>query len=283
MAIVAGLIMMGNSLIYEESLKTLSDISTGMMVTGFAACVVLAQRKPWMHILAGAFLAGAYFSKGSQLVLLGLYPVMAILCTGPSAMLRKSFWAGMGTAVFLMAPYWYGNWKTYGYAFQSTQNYVSGWYAVDNNWEGRAYFPYWGKNLPKTSDLWTPLPPRQPDGQPWPEEVQARANYPQIFWRNGASKRLSYLTYALGGNSWQDFGNLGLWWRDAISQMPVNWIDWWKNFKLADSTKALLDPPPASSPARPPRPKRRCARPIPRSVERVFPGFCNRPRSMSPY
>ena len=82
--------------------------------------------------MAGVFLALAYFSKGSQLILFGLYPLMAVLCTGPRVLLRKYFWGGIAVALLLIAPYWYANWRSYGNPLHSVQNYISGFYGLED-------------------------------------------------------------------------------------------------------------------------------------------------------
>ncbi len=70
-----------------------------------------AKDRPRLHILAGLFLAWAYFAKGSQLMLLGLYPLMAFITAGPGVFRRRWLWIGMATALLAMsllisAPFW---------------------------------------------------------------------------------------------------------------------------------------------------------------------------------
>jgi hypothetical protein len=192
-AVVAALLMMMNPWMYDESTSTLSDVAAAMLVAGFLGSVIMARRHPWMQVAAGAFLAAACLAKGSQLVLLPLYPVLAMLCTGPRVLVRKWLFAGIGTALLLLAPFWYSNWKYYGNPVHSTQNYVSGFFGFED-WESKAYFPYWGYNVPKTSDRWT--------------------KYGASFWSLGRVRRQEVARVAVAGpayinNPWDDFGVYG--------------------------------------------------------------------------
>src|SRR5581483_6419240 len=124
----AGLIMMASGPIYDQSLRVLSDVATAMLVALFCGSVILSRRKPWMHIVAGFAAAMAYYSKGSEVCLIGLYPLMALLCCGPRAFGRPWVYAGLGTALLLVGPFWYANWRDYGDPMHSTQSYVSGFF-----------------------------------------------------------------------------------------------------------------------------------------------------------
>jgi 4-amino-4-deoxy-L-arabinose transferase-like glycosyltransferase len=156
-ALVAGLVMMADGGVYAQSLRTIADGTTAMLVAGFCASVVMARRRPWFYAAAGVFAACAYYAKGSELLLLALYPVLAFLAAGIGAFREKWWYAGLGVALLLLAPFWYANWREYGNPLHSTQNYVSGFYGFES-WEEADYFPYWGRNLPKTSDRWEKHP-----------------------------------------------------------------------------------------------------------------------------
>ena len=153
-AIVAALLMMAHPYMYHESMKTLSDVSLAMLLATFVGCALLGRRWGWMHLLAGFFIAAAYYAKGSQVMLLGLYPVIVLLGCGWRTFKRPWFYGGVGIAIVLMAPFWYSNYRLFGNPLHSTQNYVSGYYSFAD-WEDATYFPYWGVNPPKTSDRWT--------------------------------------------------------------------------------------------------------------------------------
>ncbi len=157
-AIAAALLMMAHPYIYHESMKTLSDVALAMLLAAFMGCALLARRWKWMHLLAGAFIAAAYYAKGSQLLLLGLYPVIVLFACGWRSFREPWAYAAVATALVLIAPFWYSNDRLFGNPLHSTQNYVSGYYSFAN-WEEATYFPYWGVNTPKTSDRWT----RNPD------------------------------------------------------------------------------------------------------------------------
>ena len=153
-AIAAALLMMAHPYMYHESMKTLSDVALAMLLAAFLGCALLARRWRWMHLLAGVFIAAAYYAKGSQVLLLALYPVIVLLACGWRSFRGPWVYAGVATAVVLMAPFWWSNYRLFGNPLHSTQNYVSGYYSFAN-WEDATYFPYWGVNTPTTSDRWT--------------------------------------------------------------------------------------------------------------------------------
>ncbi len=156
-AIAAALLMMAHPYIYHESMKTLSDVALAMLLAAFMGCALLARRWKWMHLLAGIFIAAAYYAKGSQVLLLALYPVIVLLACGWRSFRGPWVYAGLAIAMASMAPFWYSNYRLFGNPLHSTQNYVSGYYSFAS-WEEATYFPYWGVNPPKTSDRWTKNP-----------------------------------------------------------------------------------------------------------------------------
>ncbi len=186
--------------IYEQSLRTLSDVSTAMLIAGFAGSILLAQRWRWMFVLAGVFAGLGYYSKGSEILLLGLFPVMAVLACGWRSLKSGWFYGGFLTAVLVMAPFWYSNYRLFGNPLHSTQNYVSGYFSL-GDWESETYRPYWGIHPPKTSDRWT--------------------KYKSVYWRSSSEQMetlgLTALTGVLNGpNVWGDFGGWGYWARDFL-------------------------------------------------------------------
>lgn len=330
-ALAAGLLMLANTMIFTESLKTLSDIATAALLAAFCAAIIGARYCKWLHLLAGAFLALTYFSKGSQIVLLGLYPLMVLLIedereeiyphifaalavawayylrewpawvlllyplgiiafstgrtlwpwikrrwfhkglrgmtarTSPlqwkvhyallalqivvavAALVAygqlnqplvltvalpllilgvvglptffKSKWPllGMATALLIMAPFLWSTYKNYGKPLHSTQNFVSG-YMDFEGWEEGTYKPYWGKNLPATTDRWNPE-------SPW---NQRRGGVDAGYWTFVAGSREFYARCALLGpatqngrdDPWLDLGPWGVAARDFLRQPP---------------------------------------------------------------
>ncbi|HVS70733.1 MAG TPA: hypothetical protein VHQ47_05720 [Phycisphaerae bacterium] len=152
-ALLAGLLVMGNALVFEESLRTLSDVANAVMLCGWCGCLLMSREKKWMHVAAGVFLGLAYFAKGSEVMLLGLQAPVAVLVGGAAVLRRRWVWMGLATGVLVIAPYWWGNWRAYGNPLHSTQNYVSGYFGLED-WEAKTYFPYEGVDLPHTSDRW---------------------------------------------------------------------------------------------------------------------------------
>jgi hypothetical protein len=107
--IIAGLIVMGHHLMFTESLKTLSDVPAAMLVTLFCWALLAARTTPWMHLAAGVFAALAYYAKGSELLLLGLYPGLVMLTDGvhwPAKGARIAY--GAWLLVLLAALPWVG-------------------------------------------------------------------------------------------------------------------------------------------------------------------------------
>jgi hypothetical protein len=225
--IVAGLLMMANLAIYDQSLRVLSDISTAMLVALFCGSVILARRRPWVHLLAGAAAAMAYYSKGSEIILLALYPLLALFCCGPRVFTRPWLYGGIATALLLLAPFWYGNWRDYGNPLHSTQNYVAGFYGFED-WDTKMYFPYWNKDLPGVSDRWT--------------------KYGKIYWRMARGQLAESSQLALtgamdnNGDVWTDFGVWGLRARDLLVGTKTRW-------PLFGGTSTVASrPPPAMKP-----------------------------------
>ena len=154
---VAGLLMMGHLGMFTASLTTLSDVASAMLVTAFLAAILATRRHPRAHVLAGMLAALAYYAKGSLIILVGLYPLLAVLAGGYVVITRRWMWFGMLTAALCLAPWMVSNYVRYGNALHSTQNYVSGYYGVwvrDDSWDEYTYRPYWGRGLPRTSDRW---------------------------------------------------------------------------------------------------------------------------------
>ncbi len=199
-ALVAGLVMMATPEIYLASLRTLSDGATAMLLAAFCASVILARRQPWMLALAGIFAAGAFYAKESELWLLGIYPVLAILCCGFRVFKQQWFHVGYLATLFLLSPFAYANWREYGNPLFTTQTYVSSFYGFED-WDAGYYAPYWGIDLPKVSDRWN----RHPN-----YELMSRAQLGDVA------------QYLLAGGSdgrdvWNDFGPRGIEARDWLA------------------------------------------------------------------
>ena len=201
-ALAAGLLMLLNPFLFTESLKPLADVAEAMLVTAFCAALLAARNRPWWHLPAGLLAAAAYYAKGSELVLIALYPLLAFLTCGGRSVRTKWPWFGMLTALLLILPWLVSNTRLYGNPLHSTQNYVSGYIGLHpGGWEGGTYYPYLGRDLPKTSDRWT----------------KYRDSYPFLLRQNGEA----YTRWTLFGpeaefNAWDDVGRWGRTVRDAI-------------------------------------------------------------------
>jgi 4-amino-4-deoxy-L-arabinose transferase-like glycosyltransferase len=213
--LVAGLIMMFEPLVFTESMKTLCDVPTAALVTGVCWALLAARRHAWMHVAAGLFVAGAYYAKGSQIILVGLYPAAYLVYVGFRHSWSQRRWlvGGMLTALLLMAPYMIGNYRAYGNPLHSTQNYVSGYIGLlgtdtSLGWEDGTYKIYWDQQRPKTSDRWT--------------------KYPAAYWPLVAKNCECFTRWALlgpstgdTGEAWDDLGWWGWHARAALQNIPL--------------------------------------------------------------
>lgn len=150
----AGLLMLVNRQLLLESLTTLVDVTLAALLTAFCAAMVGARSRPRLYVVAGLLGVLAYHAKLSEVILIGLFPVVAFLVGGPRALRRRWMYAGWAALVIGILPWQVANAWLYGSPLHSIQNHVSGFIALDV-WESAHYRPYWGRDLPQTSDRWT--------------------------------------------------------------------------------------------------------------------------------
>jgi hypothetical protein len=93
----------------------------------------------------------AYFSKGSELMLLALYPPVSLLAAGWRPWRTRWPWLGLATALLCLVPWLASTARHYGHPLHSTQNFVSGYYGFID-WERGTYTPYWGVEVPGLRD-----------------------------------------------------------------------------------------------------------------------------------
>lgn len=192
--LVAALLVIGNRQLVGESLTTLSDVTLAMLLTAFLAALVTARSRPRFHVLAGLLAGLAYYAKLSELMLLGLLPVAAFLISGPGVLRERWMYAGWCAAALVVLPWLASNAVHYGSPLHTTHNYVSGFIGLDR-WEERHYRPYWGDDLPRTSDRWTRYAERY-----WPVTRQLRERF----------VRLVLLGSDTGQADWYRLGPLGV-------------------------------------------------------------------------
>lgn len=152
--LMAGLLMMSNLPMFTISMRILSDIALAALVAAYCASLLGAVRRPWLHVVAGIFLGMSYYAKGAALVFILFYPAAAVVVGGFRVLRGKWFWLGVATVSVLITPWFASNWVLYGDPLHSTQSYTGGHIGL-GGFERNKYFPYWGKNKPKTSDRWT--------------------------------------------------------------------------------------------------------------------------------
>ncbi len=199
--LICGLIMMSRLDLFTASLTTLCDVAIAMLLAFFLAAVLGARKRPWLHLAGGCAAALAYYAKGSMLVLIPLYPLIALTACGRKALAQKWTYAGMLVASLCILPWLLTNWAHYGHPLHSTQNFVSG-YIGFGSWERNFYYPYWGENLPKTSDRW-----REHGERYW--EVTAR--------NAEAFTRWALLGPGTGEEEWYRFGRPGAWMHQRLA------------------------------------------------------------------
>ncbi|HEY8666289.1 MAG TPA: hypothetical protein VIL86_06475 [Tepidisphaeraceae bacterium] len=194
--LLAGAAMLTNLPLFTGSMYVLADVLLAALLAAFVASLLDARRHRWMHLPAGIFLAGCYYAKGSQLVLLGLYPLLVLMIEGLRAqggVHTRWPWLGMATAMALMLPWWVVNVREHHNPFYSSQNYVSSYYGLvpgTGLWNGA----FWGQDKPKTTDRWT--------------------KYKNVYWERTRLNMEDFTRHALLGAesqmpAWDDFGRLG--------------------------------------------------------------------------
>jgi len=192
--LVAGLLAIINHDVVQESLTTLSDVTLAALLAGFLAAVIAARERPRLYVVAGILAALAYYAKLSQIVLLGLLPATALLVAGPRVLRERWLYAGVATAALGILPWLVSNQVHFGSPLHTTHNYVSGFIALEP-WERTHYSPFWGEDLPRTSDRWTKHAERY-----WPLTRRQREEY----------VRMALLGPGTGQADWYRLGPLGV-------------------------------------------------------------------------
>ncbi len=192
--LVAGLLMIVNHEIVAESLTTLADVTLAALLAGFLAALVAARERPRFYLLAGVLAALAYYAKLSELILLPLFPATALLVAGPRVLREPRMSAGVALAFAGVLPWLVSSWVHYGSPLHTTHNYASGFIGL-THWEQTHYRPFWGRDLPRTSDRWTEHAERY-----WPLTRRQREEY----------VRMALLGPGTGQADWYRFGPLGV-------------------------------------------------------------------------
>ncbi|GEM_PF-5674896 len=151
----AAILVLSDPLIFKETPRVLGDVLLALLAICFISAIILSKNKATWFLLAGAMAAAAYFTKGSNLILVGMIPILAFIICGHRILKRLWLWLGTGLAIMLMLPWWMAMWWNYGNPLHSTQNYVSSFYGMEPNWDRQFYAVHWNKNLPKTTDRFT--------------------------------------------------------------------------------------------------------------------------------
>ena len=229
-ALLGALGMLLSNRLLRESTVVLSDIATMMLVCAYGACVLMSTRRRAWLVAAGAVGAMAYFAKGSQALLLGLLPLLALILHGPRILLHRSLLGGILAFLLLVFPRWHANARAFGNPLHSTQNYVTSFFGlgaagnVRDAWDPRFYAVHWGRNLPRLTD-----------------RFQDRARLKAGMRKNAEEyARLILLGPDAPAGAWPRLGRAGVWLHEALlgSQArrggdgggwltPRAWPAWW--------------------------------------------------------
>lgn len=153
-ALWAGLLAMVHPLVFNLSTQILSDVATAMLVAAYAAAVLAGARRDDRFALAGLLAGLAFLAKGSQLLLLPLLPVLAVIVAGWRALWRRGVWLGLLAGGLVAGWYLAGTARAYGDPLHNTQRYAAGYVGL-LDWEEGTYRAYWGRDLPGVRDRWT--------------------------------------------------------------------------------------------------------------------------------
>jgi hypothetical protein len=168
-AIPGALLMLVPVAIARESTRILGDVSLAALLALFAASLLASQRRCAWLLASGFFGACAYLCKGSQLLLLPLLPLLALILHGPRILVTR--WLLGGILVFMVVafPLWHANAKAFGHPLHSTQNYVASYFGLQGDpwqqWDRHFYAVYWSRDLPSSWDRFT-------DVDRWAESVR---------------------------------------------------------------------------------------------------------------
>lgn len=203
-AVATAALMLADTLVFQESLRILSDVLMASCVAGFAAAVLAGSRNPRWFWVAGACAAGATLAKGSQVMLLGLLPVGAVLVGGWRALRDRKVWGGVAVGLALLLPWWATMFREYGHPFHSTQNAVSSFYGIAGGWDESFYRVHWDETPPGLADRFRDLPR-------W--KTAARRNA-EVFLRS------ALLGEEARRNEWDALGRFGNWVRRTLLDEP---------------------------------------------------------------
>lgn len=197
---VAAALMLADTLVFGESLRILSDVLMTACVAGFAAAVLAGRRHSRWYWAAGACAACATLAKGSQVMLLGMLPLGALLVGGHREWRKPRVWGGVAVGLALLLPWWTTMYLEYGNPFHSTQNSVSAFYGIGGGWDESFYRIHWDARPPSLAD-------RFDDMDRWEQATR----------RNGETFLRSVL---LGEEArrkdWDSLGRFGDWVREVL-------------------------------------------------------------------
>jgi hypothetical protein len=204
--LAAGALMLGDLAYFNVSMETYSDILTAVCVVGLAAAVVAAVRRPWVHVVAGLMAAACFYAKGSLLLMVGVYPLAALVAGGWSIWRSRWLWAGVAVGMLGVAPWLISSWRLYGNPLHCTQNFVGGYYGLFN-YEVGSWTPTFGEGapeLPKISDRWT----------------KYGEQYAHV-WRSSARAAITWAVLGyVSADAWLDLGAPGAWIYDRLEPPP---------------------------------------------------------------
>ncbi|MDA1192222.1 MAG: glycosyltransferase family 39 protein, partial [Candidatus Poribacteria bacterium] len=165
--------------IFNWSLHCLSDVTYAFLIVAVVLCAVKGFDDSRWFWAMGAFLAFAYYAKGSTPVIgaaiVVYYLVWRVLARPARRWMRRDTRFVVSIVIFfaIMTPWFIRNTIHFGNPIYSTQNHAAG-YIGWKGWEEGTYELYWGeKPAPSLTD-------KRADPERWAKE--SAAHYKRHFW-----------------------------------------------------------------------------------------------------
>ncbi len=160
-ATAAGLLVIADGQVLRASLLPFADLTVATLGCAFVAAVLAARTRPRLYVLAGVLAGLSWYGKGTEILLVGLLPIMAVLSEGRRALHHRELWVGLLVLGLCMSPRVVHDVVRWGEPIHSTQRNVSGFIGL-RTWDATHFPPLLGREPAQHS---RPVhPPRRPAG-----------------------------------------------------------------------------------------------------------------------